>query len=65
LVKTGSTIISITHREEISMLADEAILLCNGNIVAEGHPDSVNEIYKSHCDNCTHMNDPDKNWRRV
>lgn len=64
LMKGGSTIISITHREEISMLADEAILLCHGKIMAMGKPTEVNDIYKSNCDTCNHINEPDRDWGR-
>ncbi|HOT30875.1 MAG TPA: ATP-binding cassette domain-containing protein [Petrotogaceae bacterium] len=58
LRSNGSTVISITHREEIAMLSDEALLLCAGEIYAYGSPQSVSKSYKDMCDSCSHINIP-------
>ncbi len=38
---------SITHREEISLIADRASQMCKGKIVCSGNPEKVAEYYKS------------------
>ncbi len=58
LKESNSTVIIITHREEISLLADEALLLCNGYIRDVGNPIRINKLYKETCDVCGHVNRP-------
>lgn len=58
LKESDSTVIIITHREEISLLADEALLLCNGYIRDVGNPVRINKLYKETCDVCGHVNRP-------
>ena len=43
----GSSVLLITHREEIVLIADRASQLCNGRIVCSGNPEKVAEYYKS------------------
>jgi len=51
--KNGSSVLLITHREEIALIADRASQLCNGRIVCSGNPERVAEHYKSrHCMTC-------------
>lgn len=51
--KNGSSVLLITHREEIALIADRASQLCNGHIVCSGNPERVAEHYKSrHCMTC-------------
>jgi Fe-S cluster assembly ATP-binding protein len=45
--KNGSSILLITHREEIVLIADRASQICNGKIVCTGNPEKVAEYYKS------------------
>jgi Fe-S cluster assembly ATP-binding protein len=45
--KNGSSVLLITHREEIAMIADKASLLCWGKIVCSGNPQKVAQYYKS------------------
>ncbi len=59
----GTTVVSITHREEISLIADHALLICNGKLIADDKPEIVNRIYKENCDTCDHPNNPDRTWR--
>jgi len=57
----GSSVLLITHREEIVLIADRASQICNGKIVCTGHPEKVAEYYKSRkcliCDGdvCTYV----------
>jgi Fe-S cluster assembly ATP-binding protein len=43
----GSSVLLITHREEIVLIADRASQICSGRIVCSGDPDKVAEYYKS------------------
>jgi len=45
--KHGSSVLLITHREEIVIIADKASQICNGKIVFTGNPEKVAEYYKS------------------
>ncbi|MFZ3136440.1 MAG: ABC transporter ATP-binding protein [Thermodesulfovibrionales bacterium] len=45
--KTGASVLLITHREEISLIADRASQMCRGKIVCSGNPEKVAEYYKS------------------
>lgn len=45
--KHGSSVLLITHREMIAMIADKASILCWGKIVCSGNPEKVAEYYKS------------------
>lgn len=58
LNKNGSTILLITHREEISHIADRTSLICNGIILTTGKPMKVSQYFKTHCENCMHKNKP-------
>ncbi len=45
--KHGSSVLLITHREEIVIIADKASQICNGKVVCSGSPAKVAEYYKS------------------
>jgi Fe-S cluster assembly ATP-binding protein len=45
--KNGSSVLLITHREEISLISDKASQMCRGKIVCSGNPEKVAEYYKS------------------
>jgi Fe-S cluster assembly ATP-binding protein len=59
--KNGSSVLLITHREEISLIADKASQMCKGKIVCSGNPENVAKYYKSRkclvCDGevCTYV----------
>ena len=48
----GTTILLITHREEVARISDKISLICNGNIVKEGRPSEVSEYYRDRCKPC-------------
>ena len=58
--EAGASVLLITHREEIVLIADRASQLCGGKIVLTGPPAKVAEHYKSRrgtvCDGqeCSH-----------
>ncbi len=43
----GTALLLITHREEISLIADRASQICFGRIICTGSPDKVAEHYKA------------------
>ena len=57
----GSTVLLISHREEIASIADRASLLCGGKIILTDKPEKVIQTYKSRaciiCDGqeCNHV----------
>jgi Fe-S cluster assembly ATP-binding protein len=44
--KNGTSVLLITHREEIARIADRASQLCHGKIICSGSPERVAEHYK-------------------
>jgi Fe-S cluster assembly ATP-binding protein len=51
--KSGTAVLLITHREEISVITDRASQVCNGKIICSGDPEKVAEHYKArHCLTC-------------
>jgi Fe-S cluster assembly ATP-binding protein len=50
----GSTVLVITHRDEIVRVADKASLICAGMIVDTGVPDQVCQRYARCCRACNH-----------
>lgn len=43
----GSSVLLITHREEIVLISDMASQICSGRIVCSGNPEKVAEYYKA------------------
>lgn len=52
LKKKGTTVLLITHREEVSSIADKTSLLCTGTIVKEGDTEEVGTYFKEKCIPC-------------
>ncbi len=48
----GTTVLLITHRDEMVPVADVAALMCEGEIVRVGKPQAVREHYARHCRPC-------------
>ena len=48
----GTTVLMITHREEISEISDRATLMCDGKVVQTGNPKEVGEKFKTMCVKC-------------
>lgn len=56
LKKQGSTVLLITHRQEVSEIADKTSLICSGFIVKEGSPQEMGRYFKEKCIPCpTHL----------
>ena len=48
----GTTVLMITHREEIAEIADRATLMCDGKVVQTGSPKEVGQKFKTMCVKC-------------
>lgn len=59
LKSENTTVIVITHREEIAKMADEAYLICGGRMLASGEVDEIVQFYRKLCDKCHHVNEPE------
>jgi len=50
--KEGSTILLITHREELAAISDRTSLMCDGLILKTGKPKEEMDYFKLHCKPC-------------
>ena len=48
----GTTVLLISHRDEVVALADTASLVCEGRITSTGDPRKVCDHYARHCQPC-------------
>jgi Fe-S cluster assembly ATP-binding protein len=48
----GSTILLITHREELAVISDRISLMCDGLIIKTGKPTAQLEFFKMRCKPC-------------
>jgi Fe-S cluster assembly ATP-binding protein len=52
LKKNGSSVLVITHREEIAAASDRASLMCDGVVVKTGDPVEISNFFKNECKPC-------------
>ena len=52
LKENGSSVLVITHREEIAAASDKASLMCDGVILRSGDPFEISEFFKNRCIPC-------------
>jgi len=52
LKERGTTVLLITHREEVAEIADRSSLICSGCIVKEGNPPEVGRYFREKCVPC-------------
>ncbi len=52
LKMNGSSVLVITHREEIAAASDRASLMCDGMIVKTGNPAEISDFFKNKCKPC-------------
>jgi Fe-S cluster assembly ATP-binding protein len=48
----GTTILLITHREEVARISNKISLICDGSIVKEGEPLEITDYYRDRCKPC-------------
>ena len=58
LAKAGTTVLLITHHEEVAAIADRASSLCGGTILKTGEPPAIARFFRNHCQECPHPNQP-------
>jgi len=58
--RNGTTVLLITHHEEVAEIADRASSLCGGTILKTGDPVAVARFFRNHCQECQHVNIPEK-----
>lgn len=56
--RNGTTVLLITHHEEVAEIADRASSLCGGTIMKTGDPVAVARFFRNHCQECLHINIP-------
>jgi len=52
LKRRGTTVLLITHRQEVAEIADRCSLLCSGLLMKEGTPREVGRYFKQKCVPC-------------
>lgn len=57
--RSGTTVLLITHHEEVAEVADRASSLCGGTILKTGDPVAVARFFRNHCQECLHVNAPE------
>jgi len=60
LASQGSSVMLITHHEEIVSIADRASTLCRGRILKTGLPEEAIRFYRNNCRECKHINQPEE-----
>lgn len=60
LVADGSSVLLITHQEEVAAMADRTTALCAGQVLRSGSPEEVTRFFRNHCRPCPHVNQPDQ-----
>ncbi|MBN2337851.1 MAG: ABC transporter ATP-binding protein [Acidobacteria bacterium] len=56
--RNGTTVLLITHHEEVAEIADRASSLCGGTVLKTGDPVAVARFFRNHCQECLHVNVP-------
>jgi len=51
-LKKDTTVLLITHREEVAAISDRATLLCDGYVVKDGTPSEVTKYFRDVCKVC-------------
>jgi Fe-S cluster assembly ATP-binding protein len=54
LARNGSSVLLITHLEEVAATADRASSLCRGTILRTGEPKEIARFFRNHCMECSH-----------
>jgi len=54
LAKNGTSVLLITHQNEIAASADRASSLCDGTILRTGDPLAIGRFFQNHCWECPH-----------
>jgi Fe-S cluster assembly ATP-binding protein len=58
LNRRGSSILLITHSEQMVEIAHRVSVLCAGTILQTGPPEEMSQWFKENCQSCAHINEP-------
>jgi len=58
--RQGSSVLLITHNEQVAETAHRVSVLCAGRILKTGEPGQMNLWFKENCQPCAHVNEPEK-----
>ncbi len=56
--KQGSSVLLITHNENVVKIAHRVSVLCAGKIIRTGEPADMSLWFKDNCRKCLHINEP-------
>ena len=56
--KQGSSVLLITHSEQVTEIAHRVSVLCAGKIINSGAPLETSQWFKNNCLTCPHINEP-------
>ncbi|MFC2070278.1 ABC transporter ATP-binding protein [Chloroflexota bacterium] len=56
--KQGSSVLMITHSEQMVEMAHRVSVLCAGSILKTGSPAEMSGWFKENCQSCVHINEP-------
>jgi len=59
--KQGSSVLLITHNEQVAEIAHRVSVLCDGKIIETGEPAEISRWFKVNCRTCPHVNKPERN----
>jgi len=57
--RNGTSVLLITHHEEVAEIADRASSLCGGTILKTADPLVITQFFRNHCQECLHVNEPE------
>ncbi len=56
--RRGTSVLMITHSEQVVEIAQRVSVLCAGKILRTGKPSEMSLWFKQNCQACAHINDP-------
>jgi Fe-S cluster assembly ATP-binding protein len=56
--RQGSSVLLITHSEQVTEIAHRVSILCAGKIIRTGSPLECSQWFKNNCLTCPHINEP-------
>jgi Fe-S cluster assembly ATP-binding protein len=59
LKESGTTVLLITHSQEVLSWAEHAFLMCSGAILDKGSVEKISQYFQDRCLPCDHRNAPD------
>jgi Fe-S cluster assembly ATP-binding protein len=64
LASGGSSVLIITHREDVAAACDRSYLMCAGKMILEGSAQAVKRYFLSQCEPCSDL-EPEKTGEAI